>query len=109
MGKGISLQTRNELLGAIQGRYQESSKTDKVRILDEFIALTGYHRKHGIRLLSKACNIGVDAARDVCVGGRRAYDEAVKEALIVMWEASGRICCKCLSIERSLLLGSAGQ
>jgi hypothetical protein len=32
----------------------------------------------------------------MCVGGRRAYDEAVKEALIVMWEASDRICGKCL-------------
>jgi hypothetical protein len=69
MGKGISLQTRDELLGAIQRRYQESSKTDKVRILDEFIALTGYHRKHGIRLLSKvAKSAGMGARKSAQMG-----------------------------------------
>ena len=43
---------KQELLATIRGRYRESSKKDKSRILDEFVAVTGHHRKHGIRLLA---------------------------------------------------------
>ena len=42
---------KQELLATIRDRYRASSKKDKSRILDEFIAVTGHHRKHGIRLL----------------------------------------------------------
>lgn len=47
----ISIQARQELAKAIRERYVASSATDKHRILDEFVALTGYHRKHAIRVL----------------------------------------------------------
>ena len=50
-----------ELLGVTQrharrmlAAYQELSRKDKSKILDEFIAVTGYHRKHGIRLLAQS-------------------------------------------------------
>jgi hypothetical protein len=94
MGKKISLQTRKELLEAMRRRYRESSKMDKTRILDEFVALTGYHRKHGVRLLSQPHDTEAKAVQDGRVRSRRVYDEAVKEALTVMWEASDRICGK---------------
>ena len=44
---------KQELLATIRDRYWASSKKDKSRILDEFIAVTGHHRKHGIRLLGQ--------------------------------------------------------
>ena len=47
---------KRELLASIQDRYQGSSKRDKGRILDEFLAVTGHHRKHGTRLLGKSGN-----------------------------------------------------
>ena len=94
MGKRISSQTRKELFEAVRLRYRESSKMNKTRILDEFFALTGYHRKHGVRLFSQPCDTGAKTVRDGCIRGRRVYDEAVKEALTVMWEASDRICGK---------------
>ena len=75
-------------------RYRESPKMDKTRIVDEFVALTGYHRKHGVRLLSQPCDTEGKAVQDGCVRSRRVYDEAVKETLTVMWEASDRICGK---------------
>ena len=106
MGKKISQATRRELLEGLRRRYQESQKLDKIRILDEFIALTGYHRKHGIRLLGEACNTEGLAVRDGGVGGRRIYDEAVKEALTVLWEASDRICGKRLKAMLPELLDS---
>ena len=37
---------KRELLATIRDRYLSSSKMDKSRILDEFIAITGHHRKH---------------------------------------------------------------
>ena len=44
MGEGLSKMAKQELLATIRGRYGESSKGEKSRILDEFIAVTGYHR-----------------------------------------------------------------
>ena len=43
--------TRKELIEALRVRYREAAVADKVKILDEFVALTGYHRKHAIRVL----------------------------------------------------------
>jgi len=94
MGKRISSQTRKELLKAIQQRYRESSKINKTKILDEFVALTGYHRKHGVRLLKEPCETESKTIQDGCVRSRRVYDEAVKETITVIWEASDRICGK---------------
>ena len=62
-------------------------------ILDEFTEVTGYHRKHAIRVLT---NQRVSEPRTRAV--RRVYQEAVKEALIVLWEASDRICGKRLKM-----------
>ena len=82
---------KQELLATIRDRYRESSKGEKSRILDEFIAVTGHHRKHGIRLLGQLGS-GEDAPR--LARGRRIYDEAVREAVIIIWEAADRICGK---------------
>ena len=38
MGGGISRMAKQELLATIRNRYQESSKKEKGRILDEFMA-----------------------------------------------------------------------
>ena len=91
MAGGMSRMAKQELLTTIRDRYRGSSKEDKGRILDEFIAVTGHHRKHGIRLLGR-----LGEAADQVPGrkGRRIYDEAVREAVILVWEASDRICGK---------------
>ena len=91
MGGGMSRMAKWEFLASIQERHQGSSKRDKGRILDEFIAVTGHHRKHGIRLLGRS---GEAADQVTGVKGRRIYDEAVREAVILVWEASDRICGK---------------
>ena len=82
---------KQELLATIRDRYRASSKKDKSRILDEFIAVTGHHRKHGIRLLGK---LDGDEGATHSLRGRRIYDEAVRAAVIVIWEAADRICGK---------------
>jgi hypothetical protein len=44
--------TRAELTNAIRGRYGTAASKAKHRILEEFIAATGYHEKSAIRVLN---------------------------------------------------------
>lgn len=48
----ISAATRQELVQAVGERYRGGPPDAKRQILDEFVALTGYHRKHAIRVLN---------------------------------------------------------
>jgi Integrase core domain len=91
MADGISAQARSELLGALRQRYREATKQEKSRILDEFVAVAKCHRKHAVRLLGRS---GDESAARPASNGRRIYDTAVREALVVAWEASDRICGK---------------
>ena len=91
MAGGMSRMAKRELLTSIQDRYRGSSRKDNGLILDEFIAVTGHHRKHGIRLLGQS---GASGDQGSGVKGRRIYDEAVREAVILVCEASDRICGK---------------
>jgi hypothetical protein len=86
----ISMATRDELVAAIAERYSRADKTERSRILDEFTAVTGFHRKHAMRLL----RAGQPNRRSGPRPARRIYDDATREALIVIWEASDRICGK---------------
>jgi hypothetical protein len=45
--------TRRELTETVGERYRRSGRNEKRQILDEFIELTGYHRKHAIRVLCR--------------------------------------------------------
>lgn len=87
----ISYSTRQELVAALRVRYQNASKSEKSTILNEFVALTGSHRKHAIRVLRT--NPAMDDQR-APGPGRKIYNEAVREALVVVWEAADRICGK---------------
>jgi hypothetical protein len=87
--KRISEGARHELVRAIGERYRSGARAAKLRILDEFVAVTGYHRKHAIRVLNTSGT--TEATRRPRL---RLYDEAVREALVVLWEASDRVCGK---------------
>ena len=89
MGR-ISMATRDELVGAVADRYGRCDRAERGRILDEFVAVTGLHRKHSMRLLRG----GRPGRQSGPRPGRRIYDDAVRAALIVVWEASDRVCGK---------------
>uniref|UniRef100_A0A7C4PP19 Transposase n=1 Tax=Anaerolinea thermolimosa TaxID=229919 RepID=A0A7C4PP19_9CHLR len=93
MDNSVSKQTKKELIQVLGMRYRKSQKQEKTQILDEFIALSGCHRKHAIRLLSGHSGSDVPSRFEV-PPRRKIYSEAVKEALIMAWEASDRICGK---------------
>ncbi len=86
----ISMATRDGLVAAVSERYGRASRAERGLILDEFAAVTGLHRKHAVRLLRG----GTPRRRSGPRPGRRVYDVAVREALIVVWEASDRVCGK---------------
>lgn len=100
MAKKISADVRRELVQAIGERYRGATKEERLQILDEFVAVTGYHRKHAIRVL----NDDTAATARVRAPRLRLYDEAVREVLIVLWEAADRICGKPLKALVPVLL-----
>src|SRR5260370_19385922 len=89
IGRQLSLATRQELIQAIAERYHAAGRTQKKQILDEFIKVTGYHRKHAIRALRRTSGKSAEPAPR-----SRLYDEAVLSALTILWEAADRICGK---------------
>lgn len=86
----VSMATRDELLAAVSERYRSSKRAEKSRIVDEFAAATGCHRKHAMRVL----RTGPSSRRSAPRSSRRIYGAAEREALIVLWEASDRVCGK---------------
>ena len=86
----VSMTTRDELVEAMAQRYVGSGRDEKARILDEFVAVTGFHRKHAMRVLRGRQFVRRFGPRPK----RRIYDEAVRSALIMIWEASDRVCGK---------------
>lgn len=81
---------RRELIAALRGRYAEANRESKQTILDEFCGGVGLSPQHAIRLLgdkSRPPNKQTQTAG-------RIYGEAVRQALVVLWEAADRICGK---------------
>jgi hypothetical protein len=100
MKRQMTNATRAELADAIRGRYRAAAGKAKRRILEEFIAATGYHEKSAIRVLNSLPVAKVRQTR------RRPslYDEAARAAIIVLWEASDRVCGKRLKALLPILL-----
>ena len=81
MARGMSKEARNELVAAIALRYREASRPEKTQILDEFVQVTGYHRKHALRVLRR----GAETMRRSKAAIRtKVYDQAVTEALVIV-------------------------
>ncbi len=80
---------RAEVSAALRDRYAASGRAAKTVILNEFVALTGLHRKHAIRLLGTGSLEKRPRGRP-----ERLYGAAVKAALALLWEASDRVCSK---------------
>jgi hypothetical protein len=97
MKRQVSAETRRQVLQALRARYRGAGREEKNQILNHLAAITGYHRKHAIRLLGGHDHV---QGKEPGVGGvpQRIYDQAVLEALILVWEAADRICGKRLKV-----------
>lgn len=91
---------RAELANAIRRRYRSATGKEKRKILEEFVATTGYHEKSAIRVMNAE-----PATKHRQIRVRPSlYDEAARAALIVLWEASDRVCGKRLRALLPILL-----
>jgi len=79
-----------EYLQAVRGRYLRATKTDKEKILDEFVRVTGYHRKSAIRALNSP-NPGKRIEKR---GRPKKYKSAVAGELKYLWEITDHLCSK---------------
>jgi len=86
----MSQRSRRELAGSIQSRYLKANKKDKTKILNEFVAATGYHRKYAINLLEH----GLRQTNRKKAGRKKKYTGEVIKVLEQIWEICGRICSK---------------
>lgn len=86
----MSQQSKQELVKRLHPRYLQASRIEKTKILDEFTAVTGCHRKHAIRALRQ----GVPGCPRERRGRQRTYTGAAVNALAEIWRISGCICGK---------------
>jgi hypothetical protein len=97
MGK----QAKRAYLEAIIERYRKADRAGKAKMLDEFCAVCGYHRKYAIRLLGRKKS----TAPRRRPGRRPKYDHPqLLEALRRIWLASDQLCGKRLKVALPLWL-----
>ena len=79
-----------EYLQAVRERYLRATKADKEKVLDEFVRVTGYHRKSAIRALNRPSQVGRIEKR----GRPRKYRSPVASELKYLWEITDHLCSK---------------
>lgn len=89
----MSLSAKREYLSRIHGRYQRAGRPHQRRILEEFCATCGYHRKSALRLLNRPLRT-VPPKRP---GPKIIYEPSeVLPVLKAVWLASDQLCSKLL-------------
>ena len=89
----MSLSAKRESLARIHGRYQRAGRPHKQRILDEFCATCGYHRKAALRLLNRPLRTTPPQRS----GPKILYDPAVVTPVLkAIWLGSDQLCSKLL-------------
>ena len=95
---GLNMREKQAVTREYKPRYQRASKKEKKALLDEFIKLTGYHRKSAVRLLcvkpvkqimiyqkGKAVKIRQEKKRPANRKGKRIYTDEVIQCLRLVW------------------------
>ena len=81
-------QSKWEYLRAVHARYGRGDRRTKQKMLDEFCANTGYHRKHALRLLNGPPP-GGGRPRPAHAARRPTYSQALVSVLKAIWKAAG--------------------
>jgi hypothetical protein len=87
----MSVTSRRELLAVVAPRYRAARGEERGRILEEFVASTGYHRKYALTLLNHPITKGTARKQRT---RPRQYVFAVQQALVTCWRAANGICSK---------------
>ena len=89
----MSLKSKRELLEVLRPRYQKADKVEKQKMLDEFTAATGYHRKHAIRALKNQRQVQ-NHLKGKTKTFKTIYTGGVVTVLEQIWDIYGQICSK---------------
>ena len=99
----LTMKARQEVSKATAGQYRGASKKEKSKILDQFIATTGYSRWYArLVLRHEGRRVQTDKRTIVVVGRKsrtkrkrvRFYNEKVQTALVRLWRIMDHICGK---------------
>ena len=93
----MDMQAKHQLTLSVLPRYLKANKEAKKRILDEYCANTGYHRKHAIRKLKEyQLTHGIKWKKPGKHSRRRqkVYNMRVEAALATLWNVYDRICAE---------------
>jgi hypothetical protein len=93
----MDMQAKHQLTLSVLPRYLKADKEAKKRILDEYCANTGYHRKYAIRKLKEyQLTHGIRWKKPGKHKRKRerVYDMRVEAALAALWNAYDRICAE---------------
>lgn len=82
----VGPQARTEYLARMRERYQGTPRAKRGALLDEVVAVTGYHRKAALRALNRATPSRPRGPRR---GRPVRYGRGVGQALRAIWEAAG--------------------
>lgn len=95
MSQSMSLAARREMLFSIRQRYLSARRPEKSKILDGFVAATGYDRKYALVLLRKKHAVidSLSLKPKVRVGAQ-LYDEQFRHVLIKVWNTANQVCSK---------------
>lgn len=89
MDAKMSQHSKRELVQRLQPRYLKADRKEKTKILDEFVAVTGLHRKAAIRRLRQQ-----NQPKRERRGRQKIYTGSVVSALTKIWRICGGICGK---------------
>ena len=99
----LTMNERKKATAILAPRYQKARKKDKEKMLDEFIALTGYRRSYASHVLNthgKRRRVGAnrfieaDIRKKSLRGRRKFYGEDVRKPLVTIWNIMDCICGK---------------
>jgi site-specific recombinase XerD len=86
----LSYATRREVVERVVPLYQKASLAQKVHLLDQVVAVTGYARTYAIHLLNHA----PPGQRTIQRRRPSRYPAHVQQALVELWKAAKYICAK---------------
>ena len=104
---GLDMKTKKKLSEETAKRYCTAGKKQKTKILDEFIATTGYNRKYAIHVLKNSAYVKVTHFNNVARQSvqvitktrkkrnyEKYYGQDVQEHVIRLWIFSMYLCAK---------------
>jgi len=107
---GVKHERKTGCNGEYKPRYKKATKKEKKALLDEFVKLTGYHRKSAVRALranttmqvmiymnGKAVKIKPEKKRSANRKGNRFYTDEVISCLHLIWTFFWYKCGKILA------------